>query len=109
MKAIYTPRRCPICRLKFDPKRAAQRACGFACSRKLAGYTWGMKQPAPFAAELRKRKLARKIAIEQACQRQWPELSVREIEIFNYAVKLGYQRGYQKALAHKKRTRQVAA
>jgi hypothetical protein len=41
--------------------------------------------------------LARKREIERICYRRWPELSVREIEIFNFAVRVGYQRGYATA------------
>jgi hypothetical protein len=52
--------------------------------------------PSAFAVEVVKRKAARKREIERTCQRRWPELSVREIEIFNFAVKVGYRRGYAK-------------
>lgn len=100
----YTARRCPICPKEFTPTRKAQRACGFVCARKLAGRTWGAKgQPPAFAAALAQRKTARRRAVEQLCSRRWPELSVREIEIFNFAMQHGYARGYQKGYAHRKR------
>ncbi len=104
------PRRCPICRQDFTPTRKAQQACGVGCARKLAGRTWGANgQPPAFAAALAQRKAARRRATEQLCERRWPELSVREIEIFNFAMQHGYARGYQKGLVHQKRKPSVAA
>lgn len=99
----YPRRRCPICRVQFQPTRKTQRACGTACSRKLQGLAYVGKQPPAFRAEVARRKIARKRAVEQLCHRQWPELSVREIEIFNFAVAVGYQRGYAKGCNQLKR------
>jgi hypothetical protein len=90
------PRMCVICHREYQPTRTAQRACGFHCARALTGRTTRGRVPAGLLEVLRKRKAERKRLIERACEKRWPELSVREIEIFNYAVQLGYRRCYQK-------------
>lgn len=89
-------RLCVVCETEFTPKHRHQRACQFRCARTLAGRT--LKQrPNAFANANLTRRAAAKRAVETLCRKRWPELSVREIEIFNFACAVGYQRGYCRA------------
>lgn len=100
---MKSDRACVICKQRFTPSRKLQRACGTPCSRKLAGLFQRGQQPKPFAAEVAKRRVAKRLEIETLCHRRWPELSVREIEIFNFAVRVGYNRGYARGYNEMKR------
>jgi hypothetical protein len=45
------------------------------------------------------RRDAKKRAIEAECRERWPNMTAREIEIANFFMKLGYKRGYSKAVS----------
>lgn len=107
---VVATRVCEICKEDYTPKWEEQRTCGGPCARRLAGRQLrGRGVPVGFARAIARRKAARKAEVERECQKRWPELSVREIEIFNYAVKLGYNRGYAKGFHSQRRKRKDAA
>lgn len=74
--------------------------CSTACARAHAYPRMRARLSAGTTA--RNRRLARE-RVEAAVGRQYGELSVREIELFNRGVKVGFNRGYLKG--YKARTR----
>lgn len=92
----FPKRQCPICGKGFSPRLKAQRACGPICSRTLAGRTLAKRYPFGSAKAVAALKLASQRRVEAVCHKRWPELSVREIEIFNFAMRHGFNRGYSK-------------
>lgn len=101
-------RTCRVCKHRYRPRWEEQVTCGGTCAKALSAKG---RYPVAFAVEIAKRKAAKKCEIETLCARRWPELSVREIEIFNFAVQVGYDRGYNKGYTEMKRryTRKDAA
>lgn len=110
---VVEPRECLVCHDPFTPRWETQVTCGGRCSR-VYGAAGGRRPkkgeiPMPFVKVLERRRTKRRLEIEAICRARWPELSVREIEIFHFARKLGYDQGYQKGLIRQKRQREVGA
>lgn len=106
---VVPERICEVCKDPYTPRYEEQKTCGGRCSR-----VWGGRQnrghmPAAFAASARSRREARKREVEAICRAKWPELSVREIEIFNFAHLVGYRLGYNRGLCHQRRQKASAA
>jgi hypothetical protein len=64
---------------------------------------------ARFARIAVQRKEARNHAIQAECRARWGELSIREIEIFKYAMSTGYVRGRSRGMSMQKRQAKVLA
>jgi hypothetical protein len=116
-KARKQQRRCKVCTSRFLPRWVEQQTCSRICRIRFTANTQRGSQPRGFVAHVDRRRAERKRQIEAWCQQHWPELSVREIAIFNFAVRLGYNRGYGKgyhrgqriaSLGRARKDRQVA-
>ena len=95
VKHHWPARACPICGRQFTPKREAQRACGFRCSRALAGRTMKPRgTPAALVQRQQLNRLNRRRHVEAACRERFGHLTARDIQLFNFAAAEGYRRGY---------------
>lgn len=103
---VVEARTCGVCGGPFTPRFVEQQTCGGRCSRSLNGSSPNSLAALQRAAIGRRAKAKRQI--EAKCHARWPEMSVRDIEIFNYAVKLGYNRGYSRGLVHRRREQRQA-
>lgn len=100
---------CEVCGHDYTPRWVEQHTCGGRCARVYGGRKNRGRMPAAFAASAQQRRETRKREVEALCQRRWPELSVREIEIFNFAHLVGYKLGYNRGLCHQRRQKASAA
>lgn len=82
--------------MHFRPRWIEQMTCSKPCRILYTANQQRGNQPRGFVANCDARRATRKREIEAICHDRWPELSVREIEIFNFAVQVGYRRGYGK-------------
>lgn len=102
-------RQCVICREAYTPRYVEQQTCGGRCSRIFGGQHNRGRFPAGFAVAASRRREAKDRAIQATCQERWGDLSAREIEIFEFAVRTGYDRGYNKGLQSQRRQKATAA
>lgn len=107
-------RRCWACKRMRQPKRWADfHRPGWCCDRQCASRrVMALMQADGRAQRMNAARKARQVAdhkarVQQAVGRQFGELSVREVALFNVAVRIGYDRGYGKA--YKRARRAVAA
>lgn len=101
---VIESRICPICLQPYTPRFVEQETCGGRCARVHGGKKHTGTCPPHFVARIEARRLARRRAIEQICAERWPSMTDREREIFAFARGLGYDDGYAKGLAHKRRS-----
>lgn len=106
---VVAPRQCPICLQSYTPRWVEQQTCGGRCARVFGGRRNRGRMPSAFAASAQQRREKRKREVETLCHARWPELSVREIEIFNFAHLVGYKLGYNRGLCHQRRQKASAA
>jgi hypothetical protein len=92
MRAILPPVDCRQCGQTFQRKHRAQFLCGNACGHRWRAAKWARGEH-PAIQKLRVRRLDR---VRQALGREFEELSIREIAVFKWAWKHGYQHGYAK-------------
>lgn len=110
---VVPTRVCPVCAQSYTPRWEEQITCGGRCARVFGGH--GCKRPKKgelpiaFAQFVEIRRATRKAEVEALCHKRWPELSVREIELFNFARRLGYDQGYQKGLLHVRKLKAKAS
>ncbi len=88
---IIRPRRCLKCPDRFTPRHPEQVTCSRACGYALQADRKHGHAPEPAIEKLREMHRA---AIRLYCFEAWGELSVREVEIFKFATRMGYRRGY---------------
>lgn len=102
---VVPSRTCEVCLEPYTPHYQEQRTCGNRCGGRLAGRTPEARRARDIGRRTRwqRDRAARKRQVEARCHHRWPELSVREIEIFNFAKTLGYDIGYQVGLKHQRR------
>jgi predicted nucleic acid-binding Zn ribbon protein len=96
---------CVVCDASYIPIWRGQRACRQRCARILAGRTNKTRPLMLVAARAKKRAIAR-ATVERMVARSYGELSVREVQLFNLGVRVGYKRGYHKGYHQ---TRKAAA
>ena len=93
---IAPSRQCKACARWYTPWYIEQRACSGPCGRVLAGNQRLEEKTARLLEIVRQRRLAKNRQIEADCREQWGALTPREVQLFNYAAKVGYKRGYSK-------------
>lgn len=95
--ATYGVCEWPSCQQQFKKRKRAHRFCSRVCAnRYLREHLAAHRVEAQLAANLAAIAAGRN-RTERAVRREYGELSVREIELFNLAVRVGYKRGYQRA------------
>lgn len=103
-------RRCAHCPTIRRPRRWADYhnpnwCCSNACARAHCYPRVRAKLSA--GTSIRNRRQARE-RVEAAVGRKYGELSIREIELFNRGVKVGYSRGYAKGYNARTRSKESA-
>jgi predicted nucleic acid-binding Zn ribbon protein len=106
---VVEPRTCTVCGDPFTPRYVGQQTCPGRCSRIVGGRKGIARKTENLLRVVAQRRAEGKRRVEALCHQRWPELSVREIEIFNFAVKHGYRIGYRAGLAHQRRAARAAA
>lgn len=106
-------RRCALrsCRRFGHPRRWADYFnAGWCCSRSCASRRLYARRRAELSAgtSARNRRLARQ-KVEAAVGRKYGELSVRDIELFNLGVRVGWNHGYRKGLDTSAQKKDAAA
>lgn len=88
---------CPICQCQFTPMRRARgvqtQHCGLRCSRKAQALALKGKTPTKAVLAV---KAKRDQELRAALRGTFDELSVRDIELFRFAYRTAYNRGYLK-------------
>lgn len=109
VEKIVAPRTCSVCGDPFTPRFVSQWTCPGRCSRVAGGRKGVEQKTAALMKVVAQRKVEAKRKVEELCHTRWPELSVREIEIFNFAVRYGYKLGYKAGLGHQRRAARATA
>lgn len=106
---VVEPRICSVCEFPYTPRWEEQQTCGGRCARVCGGRKNKGHWPPAFAAAARRRREAKRQAIRATCRQRWPEMTVREVEIFEFAMRTGYDRGYAMGLKSQRRQKASAA
>jgi hypothetical protein len=106
---IVPSRKCSICRQSYTPRYEEQTCCPGRCNKVNGGRMHREEKTARLLRIVEARKQARNQAIQTECREQWGELSIREIEIFKYAMSTGFKRGLSRGYVMQKRQAKVKA
>jgi len=100
---IVAPRECAICRQSYTPRYEEQTCCPGRCNKVNGGRMHREEKTARLLRIIEERRQARNRAIQAECRATWGELSIREIEIFKYAMLTGFKRGLSRGYVMQKR------
>jgi hypothetical protein len=105
-------KKCAECPTVKRPKGWAQhRNPEWCCSRSCASRRTFRLKSGPLMSAARKtlEHAQSRARVERAVRKKYGELSVREIELFNMGMKVGYDRGYSKAYKRWRTNAEAAA
>ena len=92
-------RTCAVCGELYLPWWVEQQTCQQSCARVLGGRGNREAKTARLLQVIQARREAKRLAIQADCRERWPDMTKREMEIANFFAKLGYKRGYSKAIS----------